>query len=593
MSASAPTLGGPVAPSAPPKAKAKGRKRAAPVAKLKGQQQPLQKRRGQWQSSNPMWDKFFTPKAGTEALPLADAGPATPKRASSSWAPPSPECPSPLPEGQEFPASPAGSATAVSAAAAGETAVSLSPWAQEDPYSGSPLGPAVSPRAEVDAGRDQHPVAEVDQPEHLSGWISQILEAEAVEQDTSQVDNVVLKAFEMSKLESAQDAEQDPEVEATLEGWRAAAKTGSAVRATPPSNKFYRKLSSDPKFHEQYEQCRTLAAKKEFRRNFFGQELIVIEANKAASKSFRQVEETRGVMMTFGQVVVSLGGWGWTPAIKGAKLTALKCARMGGRWIKRDPWSELLLFRKLTESDSEIFTKSWEEFLKYQADAATGTDDGKFLGEVHADGGKGEGKGENSGQGEGQGTDGGKGEGKGENSGQGTGEGKDGDKGKGKGEELVKGKGKGKGKDGGKGKGQGQGHEKNGIGTEELKAMSTTKRLVDKVETTANRFIMQVESGALKFDWANSPKHIGKLKAGLQELHGLIKDDDRELLLLPWSDVKKNKTPQQLKAIVTRVCALHGSAEALEALMAKITDLHRRENHEAKPRSSSSRAGLP
>ena len=74
---------------------------------------------------------------------------------------------------------------------------------------------------------------------------------------------VVLKAFEMSRLESAQDAEQD--VDPILPGWRAAAATGSAVKGTPPSSKFYKKLHFDPKFREQYEECSTTLAKMEFR----------------------------------------------------------------------------------------------------------------------------------------------------------------------------------------------------------------------------------------------------------------------------------------------------------------------------------------
>ena len=83
-------------------------------------------------------------------------------------------------------------------------------------------------------------------------------------------------------------------------------------------------------------------------------------------------QETWGELMTFGSLVIALGGWTWPPALQGAKLVALKCARMGGRWCWRDPWSEMLMFRKLHHSDSELFTKCWEEFLAYQTAQGAG-----------------------------------------------------------------------------------------------------------------------------------------------------------------------------------------------------------------------------
>ena len=80
---------------------------------------------------------------------------------------------------------------------------------------------------------------------------------------------------------------------------------------------------------------------------------------KTESKELAETIQTKGEMMTFGQVVVALGGWGWKPAVVGAKRLAAKCAMLGAPWYARDPFTELPLMKKLTHTDTETFTKAW------------------------------------------------------------------------------------------------------------------------------------------------------------------------------------------------------------------------------------------
>ena len=90
-------------------------------------------------------------------------------------------------------------------------------------------------------------------------------------------------------------------------------------------------------------------------------------------------------MMTFGQIVNSLGGWSWEPAVKGAQRLVAKCRLMGGNWIATDPFSELTMYRKLRYTSQEIFDRKWamyrKEFTNTEKTAGDKDgDDGKIAG---------------------------------------------------------------------------------------------------------------------------------------------------------------------------------------------------------------------
>ena len=50
-----------------------------------------------------------------------------------------------------------------------------------------------------------------------------------------------------------------------------------------------------------------------------------------------------GEYMNFGQTVQHLGGFGWTPAVEGAKKVFIKATELGGIWCKMDEANELCM----------------------------------------------------------------------------------------------------------------------------------------------------------------------------------------------------------------------------------------------------------
>ena len=72
--------------------------------------------------------------------------------------------------------------------------------------------------------------------------------------------------------------------------------------------------------------------------------------------------------MTFGNLVDSLGGWKWPPAVKGAKLVAGKCAKLGGKWLYRESFSEMTFYLKLKHVHREVLTQKWAQLQAWKSD---------------------------------------------------------------------------------------------------------------------------------------------------------------------------------------------------------------------------------
>ena len=140
----------------------------------------------------------------------------------------------------------------------------------------------------------------------LETWSEEILAAPATEEHTEAVDTIISKAYDMSKYEIEQ--EQNDDNDPILQSWQEAAGSVKPVRGSAAGNKFYKKLNTDPKFRQAYLANSTPDAKRLWRQGFFSKELIVQESLRSSSKSFRQVDETRRKMMTFGSLVQALGG---------------------------------------------------------------------------------------------------------------------------------------------------------------------------------------------------------------------------------------------------------------------------------------------
>ena len=86
---------------------------------------------------------------------------------------------------------------------------------------------------------------------------------------------------------------------------------------------------------------------------------------KEITRSWREVNITTGTYMTFGAVVMQLGGWGWDPAVLGARRLVARCCLLGGRWTKLDTFSGLEFYLVLNQSFSEEFEKCWKDYEKH------------------------------------------------------------------------------------------------------------------------------------------------------------------------------------------------------------------------------------
>jgi hypothetical protein len=85
---------------------------------------------------------------------------------------------------------------------------------------------------------------------------------------------------------------------------------------------------------------------------------------KEFEKSWQDIDRDLGEMLPFGAIVIAYGGWSWPPAIEGAKRCVAKCAKLGGKWVDRDPFSELSRFLVLRKQHDQIFDQKWREFEK-------------------------------------------------------------------------------------------------------------------------------------------------------------------------------------------------------------------------------------
>ena len=84
-----------------------------------------------------------------------------------------------------------------------------------------------------------------------------------------------------------------------------------------------------------------------------------MKVTKEKGESLEVTEGATGEFYTFGALVIKYGGWQWPAAIQGAKNTAVQCSLLGGRWVKQDQWSKLMMYFVTTEKYSDMFNKKW------------------------------------------------------------------------------------------------------------------------------------------------------------------------------------------------------------------------------------------
>ena len=106
--------------------------------------------------------------------------------------------------------------------------------------------------------------------------------------------------------------------------------------------------------------------------------------------------------------------------------------------------------------------------------------------------------------------------------------------------------------------------------------MGPLKKKINDEMRKAHAFANQIRSGEKDFDWANSPKHLGKLELMMAELEKDMKNSDKEILLLSNAALQKKFTSERLLEIISGFMSLHSKAEKLLLLNTKMLDIHAR-----------------
>lgn len=177
------------------------------------------------------------------------------------------------------------------------------------------------------------------------------------------LDDAHLKSFAPEDL-----ADQSDE----MKSLRTAIEARKIESRTPLDSKFRREHAPGTAGYDEYNKLKG-AAKQEFKVKWAQKMFDKKYQEKTFKKGITQTDRQKSKMLTFGALVQEYGGWEWDAAVEGAKRTAAKCAKLGGKWCKRDGFSELLLYRKIDEEEEEEFKKTWSEMSRMSTGDTSGS----------------------------------------------------------------------------------------------------------------------------------------------------------------------------------------------------------------------------
>jgi hypothetical protein len=122
--------------------------------------------------------------------------------------------------------------------------------------------------------------------------------------------------------------------------------------------RFVRELSKEDKIG--YADCKGHEAKAAFRLQWAERKLQELNISRTHTKSYKHVDVTKGTYYSFGSLVESFGIlYDRAAAIKSAAKHALKCEKMGGKWISYDELSETTEYYKLRREFQDIMAEKW------------------------------------------------------------------------------------------------------------------------------------------------------------------------------------------------------------------------------------------
>ncbi len=181
------------------------------------------------------------------------------------------------------------------------------------------------------------------------------------EQDTSRFDMFCKQYIDITGS-GAVDNKMPPPSEDDL---GRLAETGEFDVRSPIGQVFGRAHAKGTPGHKEYQLCVSREEKRKFRENWAKEKYKDHVVKKNKEESFDTVDTTKGEYLTFGAIVVALGGWGWQPAIDGAKKLCMKCCRLGGQWVDHDDFTEMPMFLKLSKQHTDIFRRKWSQYEEW------------------------------------------------------------------------------------------------------------------------------------------------------------------------------------------------------------------------------------
>ena len=101
-----------------------------------------------------------------------------------------------------------------------------------------------------------------------------------------------------------------------------------------------------------------------YRRNWGKDKHKKYERRETHNELTKKCKTVKKIWGTFGFHVERLGGWGWEPAVNGAKKLCSRAALCGPDWCKKDKWSDMGIFACTEESEADVFEEVWGTFLK-------------------------------------------------------------------------------------------------------------------------------------------------------------------------------------------------------------------------------------
>ena len=319
-----------------------------------------------------------------------------------------------------------------------------------------------------------------------------------------ELDKMVVTPDNVAKFEEVIKAAVTPTAvveEPKLSKLEVVAQTGIFDVRDAVGQQFSRVHAPGSAAHQAYHAIQGRQNKQAFRASWAKATFANVLVGKKHQVSYQVVDTTLGEHMTFGSLVQHLGGWQWAPAVAGAKRLAGKCAKLGGKWISQDAFTELTTFLVLKKQHMDVFEESWLQFQKEFSDKEVKNSGSALLVEAAVDAGVAAVEGSNKATAEQPSKK------------------IAGNKVK-KEIDLIK-------AEPGVAPKKGPGDEGHGL----LKEAVRVKALLVKHRSAAQALAGQIQSGHSEYKWANNPENVGILLVGLDTLNGRLNMFASEFLI--------------------------------------------------------------